>query len=216
MSVIINRPAGRIAALCTLAMIGLGSASCGSVSRSGQSPSTLVIDQLTGTSGADPSKTGNTLQSDVITLVKATIDGKEISVPSIFEDSGQAVMYLVLKDNADPTNAAVPSVVNRMKITRYRVVYRRADGRNTPGVDVPYPFDGAITATITHSTSSVNFTLVRVQAKMEAPLSALAVGGAIAISTIADVTFYGDDLAGNAFEATGSISINFANWGDPQ
>jgi hypothetical protein len=174
------------------------------VSRSGRSPSTLVIDQLTASSGADPSSFGNTLQSDVVTH------------GSIFADNGSAVMYLILKDNADPTNAAVPSVVNRMKITRYRVVYRRADGRNTPGLDVPFPFDGAITATITHATSSINFTLVRVQAKIEAPLAALAgQGGAIAISTIADITFYGEDLAGNEFQATGSISVNFADWADP-
>jgi hypothetical protein len=214
MSVIIYRPAGRLAALCSLAAIVLGTASCGDVSRSGRSPAFLVIDQLTATSGANPAITGNTLQSDVVTNVSVTVDGKELLQPTIFEDSGLAVMYLLLKDNADPTNAAVPSTVNRMKITRYRVVYRRADGRNTPGVDVPYPFDGAITATITHSPSSVNFVLVRYQAKVEAPLRTL-VGRPNAISAIADVTFYGEDLAGNAFEVTGSISINFADWGDP-
>jgi hypothetical protein len=204
MSVIIQGPAGRAAALCAVVVMAICLVSCGKVSRSGRSPSILVIDQLTAASGATPAEFGNVLQSDVLT------NG------SIFADTGSAVMYLVLKDNADPTNAAVPSVLNRMKITRYRVVYRRADGRNTPGVDVPYPFDGAITATITHATSSVNFTLVRVQAKVEAPLAALAnQGGAIAISTIADITFYGEDLAGNAFQATGSISINFADWADP-
>ena len=204
MSVIIHRAAGRLTALCVLAAVALGSVSCGDVSRSGRSPATLVIDQLTASSGANPASFGNTLESDVVTH------------GSIFADSGSAVMYFILKDNADPTNAAVPSVVNRMKITRYRVVYRRADGRNTPGVDVPFPFDGAITATITHATSLVNFTLVRVQAKIEAPLAALAgQGGAIAISTIADITFYGEDLAGNEFQATGSISVNFADWADP-
>lgn len=204
MSVITPGRAARVAALCAVAVMALGSASCGDVSRSGRSPSTLVIDQLTASSGATPSEFGNTLESDVVT------NG------SIFADNGSAVMYLILKDNADPTNAAVPSVVNRMKITRYRVVYRRADGRNTPGVDVPFPFDGAITATITHATSSINFTLVRVQAKIEAPLKALSgQGGAIAISTIADITFYGEDLAGNEFQATGSISVHFADWADP-
>jgi hypothetical protein len=29
-------------------------------------------------------------------------------------------------------------------VERYRVTYVRADGRNTPGSDVPYPFDGAV------------------------------------------------------------------------
>jgi hypothetical protein len=184
------------------------------VTREGRSPAFLVIDQLTGTSGADPGQTGFTLQSDVVTFVEQTFNGEQIRVPTYFEDSGSAIMYMLLKDNSDPTNAAVPSTANRMKINRYRVVYRRADGRNTPGVDVPYPFDGAITATITQSTSSVNFTLVRLQAKLEAPLSALA-GRLNAISTIADVTFYGEDLAGNAFQVTGSISVTFADFGDP-
>jgi hypothetical protein len=199
----------RVAALCVITASALGSVSCGSVSREGRSPAFVVIDQLTGISGADVTKSGFTLQSDVVTRVGTDCQ------PTIFEDSGAAVMYMLLKDNSDPTNAAVPSTANRMKITRYRVVYRRSDGLNTPGVDVPYPFDGAITATITQSTSSVNFTLVRIQAKLEAPLRALAGGGAIAISTIADVTFYGEDLAGNAFSVTGSISVTFANWGDP-
>jgi hypothetical protein len=204
MSGIIQKTAAHVAVLSAVAAVGLASASCGEVAQSGKSPSILVIDQLTASSGATPAEFGNTLESDVVT------NG------SVFADNGSAVMYLVLKDNADPTNAAVPSVVNRMKITRYRVVYRRADGRNTPGVDVPFPFDGAITATITHATSSINFTLVRVQAKIEAPLAALArQGGAIAISTIAEITFYGQDLAGNDFQATGSISVNFADWADP-
>jgi hypothetical protein len=36
------------------------------------------------------------------------------------------------------------------------------------------------------------------------------------ISTIADVTFYGRDQAGNDVSATGSIGIDFGNFGDPQ
>jgi hypothetical protein len=59
--------------------------------------------------------------------------------------------------------------------------------------------------------------LVRAQAKLEAPLKALAGGGgSIIISTIAQVTFYGRDQAGNDVSVTGQISVNFADWGDPQ
>jgi hypothetical protein len=58
--------------------------------------------------------------------------------------------------------------------------------------------------------------LVRAQAKLEAPLKALRNGGsAIVISTIADITFYGQDQNGNQVSVTGSISVNFADWGDP-
>jgi hypothetical protein len=102
-------------------------------------------------------------------------------------------------------------------VTRYRVDYRRADGRNTPGVDVPYGFDGATTGTISESQVTLAFVLVRVQAKLESPLANLAgLGGAQAISTLADVTFYGRDQAGNDVQVTGSINVTFADWSDPQ
>ncbi len=59
------------------------------------------------------------------------------------------------------------------------------------------------------------FALVPVQRKLEAPLLALRNhGGAMAIMTIANVTFYGYDQAGNAVSVTGSISVNFADWAD--
>jgi len=51
-------------------------------------------------------------------------------------------------------------------------------------------------------------------ALIEPPLVALSAGGAIAISTIAEVTFYGEDLAGNGFATSGSMSVNFADWAD--
>jgi hypothetical protein len=39
-------------------------------------------------------------------------------------------------------------------------------------------------------------------------------GGARFISTIAEVTFYGRDLAGNDIEATGTIQVNFGDFVD--
>ncbi len=82
---------------------------------------------------------------------------------------------------------------------------------------MPFAFDGSSTATITDSATTFTFTLVRLQAKLEAPLiNLVGHGGAGVISTIADVTFYGTDQAGNEVQATGSISVNFADWADPQ
>ena len=99
-------------------------------------------------------------------------------------------------------------------MNRYRVTYIRADGRTTPGVDVPHPFDGAFTVTVPASgTASAVFTLVRLQAKLEAPLAALA-ANLNTISTIAEVTFWGHDQTGREVSATGRIGINFANWAD--
>jgi hypothetical protein len=99
--------------------------------------------------------------------------------------------------------------------TRYRVAYRRADGRNTPGVDVPYPFDSAATFTVGEEDVTVTFQLVRHTAKEEAPLRALS-NNATIIQTIAEVTFYGRDQAGNEVSATGNIGIAFGNFGDPE
>ena len=215
-SVITHWRTARVTTLLTVMVSLLASASCGDVARSGKSPSFLVIDLLMASSGARPGEFGNVLASDVVTLVSQTVGTEQVQVPTVFEDVGQAALRIVLKDQGNPGATAAPSNLNALKVNRFRVVYKRADGRSTPGVDVPYPFDGAITATVTNTPVTVSFTIVRLQAKLEPPLKALASGGAIVISTIADITFYGEDLAGNAFQTTGSISVNFANWGDPQ
>jgi len=82
---------------------------------------------------------------------------------------------------------------------------------------VPYGFDGATTGTISESDATLTFVLVRVQAKLESPLVNLAgLGGAQAIATLADVTFYGRDQAGNDVKVTGSINVTFADFSDPQ
>ena len=205
----------------TLLILGVtcvvASAACGDLVRQGRSPSFLVIDLMSATSGASPGTFGQILESDVVTLVTQTVGGAQIRVPTIFEDIGQVQVRILLKDQGSPGATATPSNINIITINRYRVVYKRSDGRNTPGVDVPYPFDGAITATITNTPVQLTFILVRIQAKVEPPLRALGSGGgAIAISTIAEVTFYGHDQAGNEVASTGNISVNFADWGDPE
>jgi hypothetical protein len=59
------------------------------------------------------------------------------------------------------------------------------------------------------------FSIVRAQAKLERPLVTLRGGnGALVISTIADVTFFGKDQTGRDVTVTGSISVNFADWAD--
>jgi hypothetical protein len=186
--------------------VGLGLfASCASDTvRQGSSPVYLTIDSLAAASGASPDTFGNILESDVLT------EG------SVFEDPGRAQMRIVLKDLGAPGVTTGPSLTNQVTITRYHVTFRRSDGRNTPGTDVPYGFDGGVTATITDSGTTFDFTLVRAQAKIEPPLKQLtAGGGAKLISTLAEVAFYGKDGAGNEVTGTGLISVNFADWADP-
>lgn len=199
-----------------LALAATSSLSCGDVVRQGKGSSYLVINTLTATSGADPGIFGSLLQSDVVTLVEQTINNQMVRVPTVFEDPGQVTFTINLKDPGGATGTLAVQPGNFITVTRYRVVFRRADGRNTPGVDVPYPFDGAFTVTVGAGSATAGFSLVRAQAKLEAPLLALrGGGGAIIISTIADVTFFGRDQAGNETSVTGSISVNFADWGDP-
>jgi hypothetical protein len=63
----------------------------------------------------------------------------------------------------------------------------------------------------------VGLELVRLQTKLEPPLRNLrSGGGAIAISTIADVTLYGRDVLGHDVSVSGSLSIVFADWTGPE
>ncbi len=195
--------------------VALGSTACGRADL-GRSPSQVVIDTLDGASGAKPGDFGGTVASDVITNVKRSVNGQQIDVPTIFNDFGRVKMRLVLRDQGTPGSTAIPSALNGITFTRYRVAYVRTDGRNTEGVDVPYGFDSGLTVTVPPTgDATATFELVRHVAKQEAPLATLATNSAI-ISTIAQVSFYGKDLAGNEVVATGSIGVLFGNFGDPQ
>lgn len=193
-----------------IAILALGSISCGEMTRQGTGSSYVVISALEGASGADDQEFGGTLSSDVITLVE--VDG--VKVPTIFSDPARVDFQLVLKDPGPPGSPASPAPPNWVTFDRYRVRYVRSDGRNQEGVDVPYGFDGAFTVTVSDS-ASAGFTVVRLQAKMEAPLQALAATGNI-ISTIAELTFYGRDQTGREVIATGRMSINFGDYADPE
>jgi len=194
----------------SMALVAVTSA-CGDVVRQGKSPVVVVIDRLTGSAGGGTVGTpSQTLHSDVVVNKTSPAPCTPASPCStVFSDSGQATMRLV------PKNALIdPSSNNQVTITRYHVTYRRADGRNTPGVDVPFGFDGALTGTIPEGgTASFDFELVRHVAKEESPLVQLATSPNI-INTIAEITFYGTDLVGNAVSVTGSMSIEFGNFGD--
>jgi len=206
-----------VRALAAVALAALGASGCSQFLRDqGRSPSQLAILTLEAASGAQPTAFGGTLDSDVITNVKRTVGGAEVRIPTVFSDAARVTMRLFLKDQGVPGVGATPTPVNQVTITRYRVVYRRSDGRNTPGVDVPYPFDSATTFTIpTDASVTQSFELVRHTSKQEAPLAELR-SSSVIISTVADITFYGRDMAGNEIAATGSIGILFGNFGDPE
>jgi hypothetical protein len=209
----------RVKSYLFLAALAAATTSCGSVVRDGRSPVYMVIESLTASRGAPtPGAYSGTLLSDVITMV--TTGGSCSTTnpcPTIFNDNGRVTLRMSPKDIGPLTTGVVPapSPNNEVTVSRYRVTFRRADGRNTPGVDVPYAFDGAATGTIpSGGTLTLDFEIVRHIAKVEAPLVFLAENLNV-LSTIAEVTFYGRDQVGNEVNVTGQILISFANHGDP-
>jgi hypothetical protein len=189
-----------------LAAVILAQASCGSLTTQGTGSSYLTISKLEAAQGADPGKFSGTLDSDVITVK----DG----AAGIYADFGRATLKLALKDPGSSGSPNSPTPNNYITVDRYRVEYRRTDGRNTQGVDVPYSFDSAATATVSDEAEIV-FLIVRHQAKEEAPLKALGTNNLI-FSTIATVTFYGHDQTGREASVSGNIGIGFANYADPK
>jgi hypothetical protein len=197
--------AGTIVQTVSVAAVALATTSCGDVVRSNDSPVMLIVGSLAG--GQDAT---SPVFSDV--LVNRTSPPPCTPVnpcPTIINDPGTATLSVITKNVT-----VAPTTNNDVTVTRYHVEYRRTDGRNTPGVDVPFAFDGAAALTIpAGSSGTVAFELVRHDAKLEAPLRQL-VSNLEVINAIATVTFYGRDQVGNDVSATGSISIAFANHGD--
>ena len=191
-----------VASIVSLAAMTAG---CGSMAGNDRSSVTLIIDALQAGSGAsaNPAFSG-TLQSDVLTR------------GGIFSDPGRVTMRVIGKDATD-----LLTLANAVTITRYLVTFSRTDGRNTPGVDVPFPFDSAVTFTVTPGSTSTTagFELIRHTAKLESPLLGLRdqnnnINWTI-ISTLADVTFFGHDQSGRNVSASGRIGVQFGDFADP-
>jgi hypothetical protein len=205
----------RFVRFAVLAGVVALSTSCGDFVRQGRSPVILVVKSLAAARGGGDSEPSATLQSDVLVMRTTPDPCSDVTpCPTIVNDVGLAVFALQLKDpgSLDVTNT--PSLTNSVTINRYRVEYRRTDGRSTQGVDVPFAFDSAITVTITPGEDvDTGFQIVRHSAKAEAPLAALSQSGNI-ISTIATVTFFGRDQAGNEVTTSANIGIDFGDFAD--
>ena len=188
----------------------MASASCGGeMLRTGRSPVYLIV---MGVDGGDDN--GAVLRSDVQVLVDPPAGGTSTAkIPTVFDDVAVATIQVEQKNTTD-TGAS--STLNTVTINRYHVEYRRADGRNTPGVDVPYGFDGGTAASIPPNASAqVNFIAVRHSGKLEPPLKNLvSFGGQGFIATIAEVTFYGRDQNGNEVSVVARMDVVFGDFSD--
>ena len=189
--------AGRFvgAAACVISLASCG----GEMLRTGRSPVYLVVESIE--AGAQ----GGTPAAFLISDVRAD-DG------SVWNDNVSLTLRS-LEKNPDATAAPV----NTITLTRYRVDFRRTDGRNTPGVDVPYGFDGGLSASVApNSSATVSFEVVRHQAKLEPPLKNIAGsgGGLGFVSTIAEITVYGRDQNGNEVSVMARLDVHFGDFID--
>ena len=193
----------RVAAVAGVLLCLFPSVSCNELVQASRSSTILVIERIGAARGGTPDDPIPTfLDSDVFT-------------GGVFPDIGRVTTRLAFKSPGTSENPASATSANWITLTGYRVVYRRTDGRRTPGIDVPYPFEGGLTFT-TIDIGSGEFTLVRAQAKLEQPLVSLRNnGGGVVLSVIAEITFFGHDQTGAAISADGTIGINFADFGDP-
>jgi len=196
---------------------GLSLTSCADLARTGNGPAFLIMESMSGAAGGSTTFTSNVL-SDVASVSSVTVGGVTTQQFSVINDVGQATIRAEMKNQLSTT---APSAINSITLRRYHVEFRRTDGRNQQGVDVPYAFDGSTTATINiRSRATVAFDLVRHQAKLERPLITLrdapdgTRGGLLFLDVIAEVTFYGSDQAGNEVSITGSLGIRFSDYAD--
>ena len=176
----------------------VASASCGTV-REGTGTSFLIVEGLEFASGNDRTQFEATLHSDV-----NTPGGN-------FDDLARATFRLGLKDPGPATSPNTPTQNQSITIDRYHVRFFRADGRNTQGVDAPYEFDGAFTATVAGNSVQSAFVVVRHDAKREAPLAILG-SNRLILTIIAEITFYGRDQTGHETQAVARASIDFGNF----
>ena len=172
---------------------------CNPIEDDTRSSSMLIVEKIQGQDSE-----GNTvdfLQSDVI------------KNSTVHADSATATIRAA---TLDPDPLLGTSQYNDIILTRYTVSYSRTDGKNAPGVDVPLPFEGSLSAVVkVGSSTTISFVVVREVAKLEPPLVALAEGRAEGVLQVtARIDFYGRDLANRNVKATGYLTIYFANYVD--
>jgi hypothetical protein len=174
--------------------------SCNPVEDKSESASMLLVDNVLGKDASG--NNSNFLQSDV-----------RLSNGNVAADTATGTLRAVTLD-PDPLMGTSP--YNDIVLTRYLVSYTRTDGRNTPGVDVPYPFEGSLSTVVKiGSTATISFVIVRDVAKMEPPLIQLVENDTPQeLTCTAKVEFYGHDNVNKTVKATGYLTIYFANYPD--
>lgn len=202
-------------ALLILLAVMLVSYACTRVEDNSRSGSLLTVESITGEIGGEATES-TPLLSD--TCDNPNDQPQDPQLCGVFNDNANITFsndYLQVGPGSGVTQG---SFLNDIIVNRYRVDYFRSNGRNTPGVDVPYGIDGTMNVRVPlNSTGTGGIVVVRHQAKKEPPLSELDNGSSEHVITAqAEIKFYGVDLAGHTVSAVGYLEIHFANFGEAQ
>lgn len=202
------------AAFLVLIAVMLVSFACTRVEDNTRSGSLLVVESIQGIIGQDDSES-TPLLSD--TCDNPNDQPQDPELCGVFNDNADinfANQFLQVGPGAGFGN----SFLNDIVVNRYRVDYFRPNGRNTPGVDVPYGIDGTMNIRVpVDGVATAGIIVVRHESKHEPPLSELDNGsGEHIITAQAEIKFFGQDLAGRTVSATGFLEIHFGNFGESQ
>jgi hypothetical protein len=194
--------------LSALVAVLLFFSSCNKISKDTRSNSMLIIQSLTGTDTAGSE--ANFLQSDVLTVLDPETMISDMVNTTVIADIAKVEFTAELLSPGLVETSQYSDII----VNRYVVSFTRSDGKNVEGVDVPYSFEGALSALVNVGTStSADFVIVREVAKLEPPLVELHDGrGDGVLQVKARIDFYGHDLANKSVMATGYLSIFFANY----
>ncbi|MEW6455857.1 MAG: hypothetical protein AB1410_03975 [Acidobacteriota bacterium] len=126
------------------------------------------------------------------------------NVSDIFSDFARVTIRAeLLNPNKTPT------VYNDVKLERYIVSYKRNDGKNEEGTDVPYRYESRLTEYIQAGTSiTIDIIVVNYLAKKYPPLISLKNSSSL-LEVDATIDFYGHDVAGKGVKTSGMLRIIF-------
>jgi hypothetical protein len=183
-----------------LIIVALALAACNAVENQSTSGTMLEIHGLTG-NDLQGNEGSTTVFSDVIT------NG------SIINDNCVAELEAVPLDPLIDVSLITPYM--NVLVDQIDVEFRRTDGRNVEGVDVPYRFTQPMSMLVpVFESSKIPFVLIRHMAKEQAPLLALRDNIEV-LQLVAVVTIHGKDLGGHRLApVTGYVSVWCANFAD--
>jgi hypothetical protein len=198
-------------ALLILLAVMLVSYACTSVEDSTRTGTLLVVNSVTGFAGGEQGEESTPLLSD--TCDNSDGEPQDPDLCTVFNDNAEIDFAVQFLQNPPAPGG---SFINDMVVNRYRVDYIRPNGRNTPGVDVPFGIDGTMNIRVpVNGTANASIVVVRHEAKREPPLSNLDIEpGEGVLTANAQMKFFGQDLAGRTASAIGFLEIHFANYGE--